>query len=186
MVVFRGNTLIHSWHAPTGTFNSSFQAKKTALITAISWLEQNDDWFLASIITDCKSLLQALSNPIITDPSFLFLNTSIAAFYPTKSIQLIWVLGHCNLLGNDFADEQAKLVSAFPQPTVPLDPQTRVAIVRRKCKTPPSTHPRLISLTVFCPNSEEVSRLSKNDLIELIRSRLPSRPPKMATSDGEK
>ena len=65
------------------------------------------------IITDCKSLLQALSNPNITNPSLLSFNTSIAAFYPTKIIWLIWVSGHCNLPGNVLADEQAKLGSVL-------------------------------------------------------------------------
>ena len=106
MVVFRGNTLIHFWHVPTGTFSSSFQAEKTVLIAAISWLEQNDDWFSASIITDCKSLLQTLSNPNITDPFLLFLNLSIAAFYQTESIRLTWVPGYSSLPSNNLADEQ--------------------------------------------------------------------------------
>ena len=85
VVVFRENKLIQSCYAPTGTFSSFCQAMKTALIAAIFWLEQNDDWFSAFIITDCKLLLQACSDPNITDPSLRFLNTSVAAFYPTKS-----------------------------------------------------------------------------------------------------
>ena len=164
VVVFRGNTLIQSWHAPTGTFRNSFQAEKTALIAAMSWLEQNDDWFSASLITDCKSLLQALSYPNITDLFLLSLNTSIAVFYPTKNIRLIWVLGHCNFPDNDLADEQAKLDFAFPQTTAPLDSQTRLAIIRRSCKPPPPTHPRRISLTVSRPNPEKESQLSMKDL----------------------
>ena len=103
-VVFIWNTLIHFWHAPSGTFSSSFQAEKTALIAAIFWIEQNDDWFSAFIDTDCKSLLQAHSNPNITDPFLLSLNISIAAFHPIKSIRKIWVTGHCNFPGNDLAD----------------------------------------------------------------------------------
>ena len=176
VIVCKGNTLIHSWHAPTGTFSSSFQAEKTALIAAITWLEQNDDWSSASIITDCKSLLQALSNNDITDPSLLSINSSIAAFPSPKSIRLIWVPGHCNLPGNDLADEQAKLGSALPQPTAPLDPQTRLAIIRRSCKPPPSIHPRLISLTSSRSNPEEESQLSKKDLVDLIRFRSGHHP----------
>ena len=68
------------WHVPNGTFSSSFQAEKSSLIAALFWLKQKDDWFSVSI-TDCKSLLQALSSPNITDQTPLFLNTSIAAFY---------------------------------------------------------------------------------------------------------
>ena len=169
VVVFRGNTLIHFWDAPTGTFSSSFQAEDTALIAAISWLEQNDDWFSVSIITDCKSLLPPFSNPNITDPSLLSLNTSIAAFYPTKNIRLIWVPGHCNLPGNDLADELAKLGSALPQLTTLLDTQTRFAIIRKSCKFLLSTYPRLIYLTVSRPNPKEESQLSKKDLENLIR-----------------
>ena len=180
MVVFRRNTLIHFWHAPTGTFSSSFQTEKTSLITAISWLEQNDDWFSASIITDFKSLLQALYNLNITDPSLTFLNTSIVAFYLTKSIRLIRVPG------NELADEQDKL-GLYPPPTYrPTGSTNPVCHYSQKLQTssiyspPPHFYHRFPSQP-----ERRVSNVKERPCrSHPIPVRSPSRPPKMATSDG--
>ncbi len=39
LVVMAGKAIIHRWHAATGVHSSSFQAEKTAMEKAISWLE---------------------------------------------------------------------------------------------------------------------------------------------------
>ncbi len=47
-----GEPIIHRWHAATGVHSSSFQAEKTAMEKAISWLEANEDWRKALLICD--------------------------------------------------------------------------------------------------------------------------------------
>ncbi len=44
LVVMAGEAIIHRWYAATGVHSSSFQAEKTAMEKAISWLEENEDW----------------------------------------------------------------------------------------------------------------------------------------------
>ena len=76
--------MIHARNAPTEAINSSFQAKKPALNTEVTWLEQNDDRPSASITSDCQSLLQALDFLYTLDPFLLSLKANIAVFHSNK------------------------------------------------------------------------------------------------------
>ncbi len=59
--------IIHRWHAPTDAQNSSLQAEKTGMQAAIMWLEEHEGWRKALLICDCKSLVDAQSNPLALD-----------------------------------------------------------------------------------------------------------------------
>ncbi len=61
-MIMVGEAIIHQWHAATGVHSSSFQAEKTAMGKAISWLEANEDWRKALLICYCKSLVDAVGN----------------------------------------------------------------------------------------------------------------------------
>ena len=40
MVAMSGKDIIERWHAPTGRWSSSYQAEKSAMVRAISWLDE--------------------------------------------------------------------------------------------------------------------------------------------------
>ncbi|XP_077476349.1 uncharacterized protein LOC144089409 [Stigmatopora argus] len=61
------------------------------------------------ILSDCKSLVQAMGNTHMQDPAIRRLQGDIALFPPPKRLQLLWIPGHCNICGNDLADALAKL-----------------------------------------------------------------------------
>ena len=44
MVIMSGEDIIERWHAPTGRWSSSYQAEKSAMVRAISWLDEYEDW----------------------------------------------------------------------------------------------------------------------------------------------
>ena len=44
MVAMSGDDIIERWHAPTGRWCSSYQAEKSAMVRAISWLDEYEDW----------------------------------------------------------------------------------------------------------------------------------------------
>ncbi len=54
--------IIHRWHTATSVHSISFQAEKTAMEKAISWLDENEDWRKALFIYDSKSLVDSVGN----------------------------------------------------------------------------------------------------------------------------
>ena len=50
MVVMSGEDIIERWHAPTGRWSSSYQAEKSAMVRAISWLNEYEDWQSALVL----------------------------------------------------------------------------------------------------------------------------------------
>ena len=62
MVAMSGEDIIERWHAPTGRWSSSYQAEKSAMVRAISWLDEYEDWQSALVLCDSKSLVETLAN----------------------------------------------------------------------------------------------------------------------------
>ena len=62
MVVMSGEDIIERWHAPTGRWSISYQAEKSAMVRAISWLDEYEDWQSALVLCDSKSLVETLAN----------------------------------------------------------------------------------------------------------------------------
>ena len=56
MVVMSGED-IERWHAPTGRWSSSYQAEKSAMVRAILWPDEYEDWQSALVLCDSKSLV---------------------------------------------------------------------------------------------------------------------------------
>ena len=44
MVAMSGKDIIERWHAPTGQWSNSYQAGKSAMVRAISWLDEYEVW----------------------------------------------------------------------------------------------------------------------------------------------
>ena len=72
------------------------------------------------IFSDSKSALKALKNPPyqdqITSEIVLGMSTLIAAHAVHVTLQ--WILGHCNISGNETADKLATIGATKPQKTV--------------------------------------------------------------------
>ena len=159
MVVMSGEDIIERWHAPTGRWSSSYQAEKSAMVRAISWLDEYEDWQSALVLCDSKSLVETLANSIQPDGDVHRIQSAIAEICKKKEVQILWVPGHCNLRGNDLADLEAKLGSEVAQSSVPLDSSTRAALIRREERQSSLTHPRLTALYTTRLREEEEALL---------------------------
>ena len=163
MVVMSGEDIIERWHAPTGRWSSSYQAEKSAMVRAISWLDEYEDCQSAVVLCDSKSLVETLANSNQPDGDVHRIQSAIAELCKKKEVRILWVLGHCNLRGNELADLEAKLGSEVAQPSVPLDSSTRAALIRREERQSSLTHPCLTALYTTRLREEEEALLKKAD-----------------------
>ena len=130
MVAMSGEDIIERWHAPTGRWSSSYQAEKSAMVRAISWLDEYEDWQSALVLCDSKSLVRTLANSNQPDGDVHRIQSEIADLCKKKEVRIMWVPGHCNLRGNKLSDLEEKLGSEVAQPSVPLGSSTRAALIR--------------------------------------------------------
>ena len=169
MVVMSGEDIIERWHAPTGRWSSSYQAEKSAMVRAISWLDEYEDWQSALVLCDSKSLVETLANSNQPDGDMHRIQSAIAELCKKKEVRILWVPGHCNQRGNELADLEAKIGSEVAQPSVPLDSSTRAALIRREERQSSLTHPLLTALYTTRLREEEEAFLPKADRTDLIR-----------------
>ena len=104
MVVMSGEDIIERWHVPTSRWSSSYQAEKSAMVRAISWLDEYEDWQSALVLCDSKSLVQTLVNSNQPDGDVHRIQSAIAELYKKKEVRILWVPGHCNHHCNELAD----------------------------------------------------------------------------------
>ncbi len=95
LIIMAGAAIIHRWHAPTGAKSSSFQAEKTAMQAAIAWLEELEDWRKAMPTCDCKSLVDAVGNPLAPDEGIRLVQAAVARLDAARCLEVFWVPGHC-------------------------------------------------------------------------------------------
>ena len=176
MVAMSVEDIIERWHAPTGRWSSSYQAEKSAMVRAISWLDENEDWQSALVLCDSKSLVETHANSNQPDGKVHRIQSSIAELWKKKEVRILWVPEHCNLRGNELADLEAKLVSEVAQPSFTLDSSTRAALIRREEGQSSLTHPHLTALYTTRPREEEEALLQKAERTDLIRFRCGHHP----------
>ena len=176
MVVMSGEDIIERWHAPTGRWSSSYQAEKSAMVKAISWLDEFEDWQSALVLCDRKSLVETLANSNQPDGDVQRIQSAIAELCKKKEVRILWVPGHCNLRDNELADLEAKLGSEVAQPSVPLDSSNRGALIRREERHSSLTNPRLTALYTTRHREEQEALLQKADRTDLIRFRCEHHP----------
>ena len=103
--------------------------REGCLFSAMSSPE-DEDWQLALVLCDSKSLVETLANSNQPDGDVHRIQSAIAELCKKKEVRIMWVPGHRNLLSNELADLEAKLGSEVAQPSVPLDSSTRAALIR--------------------------------------------------------
>ena len=176
MVTMSWKDIIELWHTPTGQWSSSYQAEKSAIVRAISWLDVYEDWQSALVFCDSISLVETIKNSNQPDGEVHRIQSAIAELCKKKEVRILWVAGHCNLRGNEPADLEAKLGSEVAQPSVTLDSSTRAALIRREESQSSLTHPRLTAFFTTRPREEEEAFLKKADRTNLIRFRCGHHP----------
>ena len=176
MVVMSGEDIIERWNAPTGRWRSLYRAEKSAMVRAISWLDEYEDWQSALVLCDSKSLVETLANCNQPDGDVHRIQSPIAELCKKKEDRILWVPGHCNLRGNELADLEAILGSEVAQPSVPLDSLTRAALIHREERQLSLTHPRLTALYTTRLREDVEALLQKADRTGLIRFRCGHHP----------
>ena len=156
-----------------------------AMVRAISWLDEYEDWQSALVLCDRKSLVEILATSNQPDGNVQRILSAIAELCKKKDLRILWVPGHCNLRGNEQADLEAKLGSEVALPCVPLDSSIRAALIRREERQSSLTHPRLTALYTTRPREEEEALLKKSrpNRPHPIPLRTQSPPPTLATYD---
>ena len=89
IVVMCGEDIIERWHAPTGRWSSSYQAEKSAMARAISWLDEYEDWQSALVLCDSKSLVETLANSNQPDGDVHRIQSAIAELCKKKEVRIL-------------------------------------------------------------------------------------------------
>ncbi len=134
---------------------------------AIAWLEGHADCRKVLLICDCKSLVDAVCNPLSPEEGIMLMRAVVARLNAERCLVILWVPGHCGLRGNELADEEVKPDSAKHHPPVPLDCATRRAIILHACLTPFISTPLH---TTTCPinlNHRDDIQMSKPNMTYL-------------------
>ena len=128
-------------YSSCGKYCSNYEAEATAIIESLNFVsnlfEQNSNTITNIVIlSDAKSVLQALDNETTKDPVIKKLALTISEIIATHSIQvsLQWIPGHCNIKGNDEADRLAKLGAKCTQDKESATYGTAKQIIRQKKK----------------------------------------------------
>ena len=91
IVATSGEDIIERWHAPTGRWSSSYQAEKSAMVRAISWLDEYEDWQSALMLCDSKSLVETLAISNQPDGDVHRIQSAIVELCKQKEVRTLWV-----------------------------------------------------------------------------------------------
>ena len=105
-----------------GTNCSNYEAEKIALKTAMQLIHQRFELSESNptnviIFSDAKSALEVLQNPPYQDQITAEIAIGISNLIAAHAVHvtLQWILGHCNISGNETADKLAKIEATKPQ-----------------------------------------------------------------------
>ena len=132
VVVRTGDETIRQWSVPAGARCSSYAAELTAMLEAATWLKRTQDWRRAAIVTDSRSLVDALGGETSHHRLETLRRELKDAEVGGRELVVLWVPSHCGLEGNELADERAKEGTTLQQAEVPLDQSTRRAVIREE------------------------------------------------------
>jgi hypothetical protein len=98
---------------------------------AVRWLREQRGWTRAAIVTDSKSLAEAIQGEPGTRKVAELQEGLWSLHERGGEVDIVWAPGHCGLPGNERADEMARLGSEMEQQEVEVDGATRAAVIRR-------------------------------------------------------
>ena len=164
----------HCLRAPAGALCSSYRAELVALHTALKHLQEHPAHEADPIVvcTDSQAALATLrqgpsaqASPLGAAIWEFLLDLSVNG----RRIHLQWVPSHCDLRGNERADQLAKEASLLPQETAPLDSRTIHRAAARAARTkeahdrPPGWYRLLMGDRVPPP----VSHLERGEAVDV-------------------
>jgi ribonuclease HI len=129
--------MIWEMSLPAGKLCSSYSSECVALKTAMEWIngigEDTGIPALAVLIcTDSLSLVSALQNNNWKDKDPWLKTIKHLLRQTETNITLLWIPSHCDIPGNERADELAKLGSALNQDNVPITHRIIKAKIKNK------------------------------------------------------
>ena len=128
-------------YSSCGKYCSNYEAEAIAIIESLNFVSNLFELNTINItniviLSDAKSVLQALDNETAKDPVIRNLALTISEMITTHGIQvtLQWIPGHCNIKGNDEADRLAKLGAKCNQDKESATYGTAKQIIKQKKK----------------------------------------------------
>jgi ribonuclease HI len=122
---------------PAGKLCSSYGGESVALFHALNWMKQTTedkvtypDRLQFLVCTDSKSLCDALQNVSWKDRDYWIIKIQEQVLSLDADIKLLWIPSHCDVEGNERADELAKMGTRLCQKGVPISQK----IVKAKIK----------------------------------------------------
>ena len=129
-------------------YTSSFETEVGALVLALEWLRQNCLNGRSLVCSDSRSALAAIDGGSLH--SHPFMGDLVRSLRRVSgSVVFQWVPGHSGFLGNERADQEARLAATAPAagdsealPRVPVSYSAAWSRIRQKIQDPPFEHER--------------------------------------------
>ena len=128
----RDGAVLYEESFPAGQLCSSYTGESVALMKALEWIEENANEAEVLICTDSRSLQDALKENSWkdTDPWLKLIKQQIMR--TRAQISLLWLPSHCEVEGNERADELAKKGAAMCQSNIPVTHSIVKAKIRQR------------------------------------------------------
>jgi ribonuclease HI len=137
VVVYQEKEEVYRWAGPAGIVCSSYSAELVAMQRALGWLQEVEGWITAAIFTDSLSVLYALKSGEWRGRVGKVVDSIVALEAKGKLLTIAWIPGHCNVLGNEVADQLAEEGSKMAQQETPVDAATHERVVLHSITVPP-------------------------------------------------
>ena len=146
----------------------SFDEELRAMEMTVDWVNKHlDATNSVAVYTDSQSLCMALiGNGVSLEPLRSRINNTKA------KLTIQWVPGHCEIPGNEMADESAKQAAKEKGPGCPITYASACTHIRIQSKDPPPSHPRVREVYEALSHDRERLIMSRQDqsLLAQLRS----------------
>ena len=121
---------LHRAFFPAGKMCSSFQSECVAMQKAIEWMANNKGD--SAIITDSLSMMSALEANEWKNNDFHLTTIKNSVELIESRVILLWIPSHCDVRGNEVADQLANRGAKESQAGVPVSEKIMKARIRRR------------------------------------------------------